>query len=289
MFDDNKVEYHGRTLSNIFTQERARARCSPRWCASSGSPPPATTPAQIEKLVRASTSHKIRVTEEGSKADAGVGDLILAVGLFIILYMTIMIYGQMVMHGVLEEKANRVVEVIASTVKPTQLMAGKLVGICAVGAHPDRRLAGLGGGAHRAGWWSAGLALPEGVHLPTLSPAVVVHFVALFLLGFVLYASFYALIGAAFNNPQEAQQLASIGVFFVVVAVDGVHAGAQRPRLDDGRGVLADPAVHADDHDAAHRRQDAAALAARARLRAHLRSPTCRWSGSARASTASAS
>ena len=46
---------------------------------------------------------------------------------------------------------------------------------------------------------------------------MVAHFVALFLLGFVFYASWYALIGAAFNSPQEAQQLASIGVFFVVV------------------------------------------------------------------------
>jgi ABC-2 type transport system permease protein len=61
----------------------------------------------------------------------------------------------------------------------------------------------------------AGLAsLPEGVNL---TPAIVLHFFALFLLGFVLYASFYALVGAAFNNAQEAQQMVSIAMIFTVL------------------------------------------------------------------------
>jgi ABC-2 type transport system permease protein len=215
VFDDSKVEYHGRTTSNIITLERVE-RLLTRIVREQRLTAAGYDAAQIEKLVQVVDLAKTRVTEKGDEKDGGFGDLMLAIGLFTILYMTIMIYGQMVMHGVLEEKANRVVEVIASTTTPTQLMAGKLLGICGVALTQIGvwlvSAAVLTGPA-----MAARLALPEGVNLPTLSPAVVAHFVALFLLGFVFYASWYALIGAAFNSPQEAQQLASIGVFFVVV------------------------------------------------------------------------
>jgi len=215
VFDDNEVEYHGRTLSNIITLERVE-RLLTRVVREQRLTAAGYDAAQIEKLVEGVDLAKTRVTAEGGKADAGVGDLILAIGLFTILYMAIVIYGQMVMHGVLEEKANRVVEVIASTTTPEQLMAGKLMGICGV-ALTQIGVWLVSAAVLTAPAMVATLALPEGINLPTLSVAVVGHFVALFLLGFVFYASWYALIGAAFNSPQEAQQLASIGVFFVVV------------------------------------------------------------------------
>jgi ABC-2 type transport system permease protein len=215
VFDDNKVEYHGRTLSNFITLERVE-RMLTRVVREERLTAAGYDAAQVENLVQEVDLAKTRVTAEGGKADAGFGDLILAIGLFTILYMAIMIYGQMVMHGVLEEKANRVVEVIASTTTPEQLMAGKLAGICGV-ALTQIGVWLVSAAVLTAPAMVASLSLPEGVNLPTLSAAVVGHFVALFLLGFVFYASWYALIGAAFNSPQEAQQLASIGVFFVVV------------------------------------------------------------------------
>ena len=95
-------------------------------------------------------------------------------------------------------------------------MAGKLLGICGV-ALTQIGIWLLSAVTLTGPAMAARMSLPAGVNLPTLSPAVIAHFVALFLLGFVFYASWYALIGAAFNSPQEAQQLASIGVFFVVV------------------------------------------------------------------------
>jgi ABC-2 type transport system permease protein len=58
--------------------------------------------------------------------------------------------------------------------------------------------------------------VPADVALPQLSLVVVGHFFLLFFLGYTLYSSFYALIGAAFNNPQEAQQLASFGMVLLV-------------------------------------------------------------------------
>jgi ABC-2 type transport system permease protein len=214
VFDDNKVEYHGRTTSNIITLERLE-RLLTRVVGEQRLTAAGYDAAQVKKLVQGVELAKTRVTEEGGKADAGFGGLILAFGLFVILYMTIIIYGQMMMHAVLEEKANRVVEVIVSTTTPEQLMAGKLLGICGVA------LTQIGvwllSAAVLTGPIVAARMGAGGANLPTLSPVVLAHFVAMFLLGFVFYASWYALIGAAFNSPQEAQQLASIGVFFVVV------------------------------------------------------------------------
>lgn len=212
VFDDNKVEYHGRTLSNFITLERVEHLLS-RVVSDQRLTAAGFDAKRVAELAQDVDLAKTQVTERGGKAGGGLGDIIIAVALFMILYMTIIIYGQMMMHGVLEEKANRVVEVIVSTTTPEQLMAGKLVGICGVALT-------------QIGVWliSASLVtgpalaarLPAGVNI-SLPPAVIAHFVAMFLLGFVFYASWYALIGAAFNSPQEAQQLASIGVFFVVV------------------------------------------------------------------------
>jgi len=213
VFDDNKVEYHGRTLSNIITLERVEGLLS-RVVREQRLTAAGYDAKQVDKLVQDVDLAKTQVTEKGEKAGGGIGDIILAVGLFTILYMAIIIYGQMMMHGVLEEKANRVVEVIVSTTTPAQLMAGKLLGICGV-ALTQIGVWLLSATVLTGPMMAARLSL--GDKLPTLSPTIIAHFVALFLLGFLFYASWYALIGAAFNSPQEAQQLASIGVFFVVV------------------------------------------------------------------------
>ena len=167
VFADNKVEYHGRTLSNVITLGRVE-RVLSRVVREQRLAAAGYDPEQIADLVEGVDLEKIRVTEEGGKADAGVGDLILAIGLFTILYMAIMIYGQMVMHGVLEEKTNRVVEVIASTIDADELMAGKLLGICAVAL--TQIGIWLGSAAVlTAPAVIAGLAMPPGFNMPTLS------------------------------------------------------------------------------------------------------------------------
>jgi ABC-2 type transport system permease protein len=213
---NNEVEYHGATVSNILTLEALDDLVTEivraQRLSDSG-----YDVATIEHLVANIDLKRVRVTEEGGEQDVGVGQLALAIGLFTILYMAIMIYGNMLMHGVLEEKANRVVEVMAAATRPIELMAGKMLGICGA-ALTQIGIWVVSAAVLTAPGVIAGFAsLPEGVRMPVLTPAIVGHFFALFLLGFVLYASFYALIGAAFNNPQEAQQLAGLAVVFIVV------------------------------------------------------------------------
>jgi len=212
---NNQVEYHAESVANFITQEVLGSAVS--TVVRQNRLEEAGYDAQVvTELSRSVGLETIRLSPEGSRAEGGLGGFAIAFALFMLLYMTTLIYGQQVMHGVLEEKSSRVVEVMLAAVEPVELMWGKLMGIC---------LAGL---TQLAIWFATALALtapgfltlfaflPEGVTLPTLPPSLIVHFFLFFLLGYFLYATFYAMIGSAFDNTQEAQQASSVGVIFVV-------------------------------------------------------------------------
>ncbi len=156
----------------------------------------------------------LRITKEGSRKEGMLG-LAVPFVLFFLLYIVLLMYGSQILQGVIEEKASRIIEVLASTVKPTELMFGKISGI------------GLAALVQMAIWLAtiavftvpglAGAMLAgEGGGLPALSPWVFVHSLLLFLVGFLMCATLYASVGAAFNNIQEAQQFASIPMIIVI-------------------------------------------------------------------------
>jgi ABC-2 type transport system permease protein len=216
MLAENRVEYHAESVSNFITQQALTGALSVAVqqvrLVESGYDPEIV--AELSSTINLDT---VRISEEGSRAEGGLGGFALAFAVFMVLYMTTLIYGQQVMLGVLEEKSSRVVEVLLSTVDPIDLMAGKIAGI------------GLAGLTQIAIWFATAAVLtapgvvalmaflPAGTELPTLSPILVLHFFLLFILGYFFYATFYAMIGSAFNNPQEAQQIASLAVIFVIL------------------------------------------------------------------------
>jgi ABC-2 type transport system permease protein len=211
---ENRFEYHAESLSNVVTQEVLRTRISTvvsKWRLRAAG----LDAAKIAELTQPAALSTVRISATGSRAEQGIGGFMLAFGLCFTLYMVIVIYGQQVMQGVIEEKSSRIVEVIAAAIRPTELMAGKLAGICLVAL------------TQLAIWVAAALvlstpgilallALPSGTTLPQVPGAVIVHLFVLFLLGFFLYSSFYAMIGASFNSVQEAQQFAAVAVVFIV-------------------------------------------------------------------------
>lgn len=77
----------------------------------------------------------IRMSEEEGKDKKSYGELEFLLGMFlcVIIYFVILLFGQQVMRGVIEEKTNRIIEVIVSSVKPFELMMGKIIGIALVG------------------------------------------------------------------------------------------------------------------------------------------------------------
>lgn len=132
------------------------------------------------------------------------------------LFFTLVQYGMYNLRGVIEEKANRIVEIIISSVRPTELMLGKIVGI------------GLVGLTQYAIWGvlAMNLALLSGTHLGSMMPggmipaiplSVILYFALYFLLGYFFYASVYTALGAPFNTEQEAQQLAMFPTWIMAI------------------------------------------------------------------------
>ncbi|MGH9379462.1 MAG: ABC transporter permease [Thermoanaerobaculia bacterium] len=213
--EEPRGEYHAASVSNVMTQGELQSALADavreQRLTAAG-----YDSEEIGSLTRGVELRLYRTTTQGSRAEGGAAAFFLPVALMAILYTTILMYGTQLMNGVMEEKASRIVEVMLATVSSTELMAGKFLGICALG------LTQLGIWITSAlvvtapGVVASVVAMPEGVTLPTLSPAVLLHFVILFLLGFLLYASPYAILGAAFNTQDEAQQMSGVMVVFFI-------------------------------------------------------------------------
>ena len=212
---DGEVEYHAESVSNFVTQsvlEDGISRVVRRHRLTQAG----LDPEEIAGLVRRVGLSTVRVTEEGDRRENAFAGFIAAFALFMLLYVILILYGQQVLNGVLEEKTSRIVEVIVSTVRPFELMMGKLCGICAVALTQLGIWLGTLTVLTLPGFVAAMAWIPEDVDIPRMTPALALHFVLLFLLGFFLFASMYAAIGSAFNNVQEAQQAASVAVIFLV-------------------------------------------------------------------------
>jgi ABC-2 type transport system permease protein len=131
-----------------------------------------------------------------------------------LLYMAVIFYGVSVMRAVLEEKNSRVMEVLLSSATSTELMAGKLIGVGAVG------LTQIGIWITMASVYAlpalAASASAGEVHIAPLS---LVAFALFFLLGYLLYSSVYAAVGAVITSEQEGQQLQFIILLPLILAV----------------------------------------------------------------------
>jgi ABC-2 type transport system permease protein len=175
-----------------------------------------------------------RLTEHGRGSDASRrANLIFAGAVAFLLYMSMIIYGQMVLRGVLEEKTTRVAEVVVSSVSPETLLAGKVIGVGAVGlAQQIIWIAAtlyLGSFlapmlmrmAPRPGQLSGvdAAAIPA-MTMPDVQVSSLLVIVAFFILGYGLYASIHAAVGAMVNSDQEAQQaLAPVMLLIVSSAI----------------------------------------------------------------------
>jgi ABC-2 type transport system permease protein len=123
-------------------------------------------------------------------------------GMVMVLYMTVLLYGVNVMRSILEEKTSRIMEVMLSIASAKEMMAGKILGVGAVGLTQVAIWVGTTL-VFSAGPLAAGADLLKGV----LSIKLLVFFAIYFLLGYVLYSTLCAAVGSMVNSEQEAQQL----------------------------------------------------------------------------------
>ncbi|MEP0775944.1 MAG: ABC transporter permease [Acidobacteriota bacterium] len=170
---------------------------------------------RLDQLTRTVKLEPVRVTQEGGESREAVGSsFILSYALTFLIYITVMIYGFYVMRGVLEEKSSRIVEVIVANLSPTELMAGKIFGVGAVGLTQYLIWAVLAMNLAAPGLLSLGLA--EGASR-FLSPTLLIFFVLFFVFGYFLFATLYAAVGAAFNSEEEAQQMQTVLSMFLAI------------------------------------------------------------------------
>lgn len=152
----------------------------------------------------------------------------LAYVLDILLYTTIIVYGMWIAGGVVEEKSNRIMEIMINAATPTQLMAGKILGIGAAALTQFLCIIVPGAIALAAQGRIAQALLGQragatALDLTGLSVTAVVPFIGFFILGFLLYAALYAGAGSLVSRQEDVQQiampmqLAMLGSFFAAL------------------------------------------------------------------------
>jgi ABC-2 type transport system permease protein len=163
-----------------------------------------------ERIARASIPMDLQVTalDPGSEQtrDGPVAFFVPYVAM-LSLYMVIMMSASLLLHSVSNEKKNRVMEVLLLSVSPRQMLTGKIVGLGILGLVQAAIWLGTGYGLSRLSGQT--FDLPADFALP---PSILVWGIAFSLLGYAVYASLMASLGALAQNPKEASQ----GVILVI-------------------------------------------------------------------------
>ena len=125
------------------------------------------------------------------------------------LYMALIMYGVFVMRGIIQDKTSRVMEVVVSSVRPFQLMTGKVLGIGAMGLTQLAIWAVFSGMASAYGLALVKMFNPslEDLVMPSITISLLLSFIIYFLMGYFLYATLFAGLASIVNSEDEAQQL----------------------------------------------------------------------------------
>jgi ABC-2 type transport system permease protein len=156
------------------------------------------------------------VSPKGKNAPDPQKMLIATLVMVMVMYMTVLLYGINVMRSILEEKTSRIMEVMLSTATSKEMMAGKILGVGAVGLT-------------QVGIWASAAAAFAGYAVVTsgmmkmvkaaIYPMLLIYFVVFFLLGYVLYSTLCAAVGSMVNSDQEAQQMQFLVMMPMILAV----------------------------------------------------------------------
>lgn len=185
------------------------------------------------------TLETFRITDgEDASETSSIASYLIGIIMSLMLYTFIMLYGQMVTTSIIDEKSNRVLEIVVSSVSPNALMMGKIVGIglvaitqiliwgvlltgCSFWIMPlvSNAAAAAGDGALDLGMLGSPWYIAE-----------LFGYIALFLIGgYLFYSSIYAAVGSAVDNIQDASQLLSIAIIPIILGLLLSMQAAQDP------------------------------------------------------------
>ncbi len=221
--ESGRFEYRGRNVASIRDMELLRAAVrqavTVERLTRRGIDPGVVQEAQ--QRIELAT---LRITRQGATGESGAATFFLAYIVGFILYMAIFLYGVNVMRSVIEEKQTRIIEVLVSSLRPFELMLGKVIGVGGVGLFQMAiwgvTAALLATNAHVL--FGALRITPEQaaqVQMPAIGIGLVLLVLAYFLLGYLIYSALFAVVGASVNTESEAQQAQMPVTMLLVVAI----------------------------------------------------------------------
>jgi len=177
-------------------------------------------PGEVSKYMEQVNFKTQKITKKGVEEDTG-GTFIISYILVLILYMTLIFYGQIILRGVIEEKSSRVVEIVLSSLRPAQLMAGKILGIAAVGLtqYLIWALFGIAISSYGSSLVTGFFPEASAIKIPSIPVYVFMYFVVFFILGYFLFSTLYAAVGSTVNSEKEAQQLGTPLTMMLVIPI----------------------------------------------------------------------
>ena len=218
---DSKTSYYGRNVGDVITRGQIEDRLN-RAVRRERLVAQGVKERDIENLSKPVDMVAYSVNEKGQEGakDTGAGFVMVFVIAFLI-YISILMYGQVVLGAIVEEKETRIAEVLFSSVRSSTLMVGKLIGVSLVALT-------------QLGIWvlafallsvyGVGMLASQGVNvgdvvIPQLPGSFFVYFFLFFVLGYFIYASLYVLIGSMVSTAQEGGQLAMPIIFLLVAGL----------------------------------------------------------------------
>lgn len=236
--DAGVAEYRGRNVSSLRDMEileRAlRQAVLVERLNRSG-----VDPAVVQEAQSGIDLRTLRISRRGATGESGEATFFLGYFVGLILYMVIMLYGVNVMRSVIEEKQNRIIELLVSSLRPFQLMMGKVLGVGAVGIFQFLIWAMTAWlmvhyRTSILGWFKVSPQTVAGVQLPQVGGQLLVVAGAYFVLGYALYSALFAMVGSTCNTESEAQQAQQPVMMVLIAALMLLF-----PALNDPAGQIA--------------------------------------------------
>jgi ABC-2 type transport system permease protein len=217
----SKVTYYGRNVSDEITRKQIEDRLNravrrERLIASG------VKEEEVEELSKPISMVTYPVNEKGEEGaeNSGAGFAMVFVVAFVI-YVTVLLYGQMVLGAIVEEKETRIAEILFSSLHSSTLMLGKLIGVSLV-ALTQMGIWVLAFGllsVFGVGWLATQGVNISSIGLPHLPALFFVYFFLFFMLGYFIFAAIYVFIGSMVTTAQEGGQMAMPVVFLLVAGL----------------------------------------------------------------------
>jgi ABC-2 type transport system permease protein len=206
LLKDGQPEFRARNAADLFTKSNVESAISRAVRGQR------LVEAGIDEktVAKASEPVDLKTIEAGGKESKGDASFFLVFGLGLLIYMSVLLYGQFVLGAVIEEKETRIAEILFSSMRSFPLMMGKLIGVSLVA------LTQLGIWAAAFSIFSLWAASGSSITLPHIPPMVFVYFIIFFLMGYFIYSTVYAVVGSMVTTTQEGGQLALPVVLMLV-------------------------------------------------------------------------